>query len=203
MPAVGEHLIAENYADQGISDTVHESSLLRLDPYEKLKLDEQDTMYFNSTSTSPQTIIEIPTRAYVNSLHDNNRNRRDLSSVYNDQDNEFGEIILTNLNSVTVIREPSPDNEPANKKYIDNSKEEGAVVSFNQTLQNPFKGSIGNDFYNLTKTNRTQITDTTVIKYLNTDGLLPQQWNTKCNDKNRIGKIQNFIKSTKISSPTD
>ena len=203
MPAVGEHLLAEIYADQVISDTVHESSLLRLDPDEKFELDEQDTMYFNSTSTSPQTITEIPTRACVDSLHDNNRKKRDLSSVYNDQDNEFDKIILTNLNSVTVNREPSSDNEPANKTYIDNSKEEGTVVRFNQTLQNYLKVSIGKDFNNLTKTNRIQITDTTVIKYLNTDGYLPQQWNIKSNDKNRIGKTQNFIKSTKISSPTD
>ena len=29
-----------------------------------------------------------------------------------------------------------------------------------------------------------------------------QNWNIKCNDKNNIGKISNFIKSTKSNSPT-
>ena len=68
---------------------VNESSLLRLDPYEKLKQDEQDSIFPNSTLTSPKTIIDIPTKSYVDSLHENRRKRRDLLSVFNDQDNEI------------------------------------------------------------------------------------------------------------------
>ena len=41
-----------------------------------------------------------------------------------------------------------------------------------------------------------------IIKTPNTVGCLLQQWNVKCNDKNINGKLRNFIKSTKINSPT-
>ena len=63
MPAVGEHLTAKYYVDKVIFYSVNELSLLRLDPDEKLKLDEQDSISFNSTLTSPKTIIEIPTKS--------------------------------------------------------------------------------------------------------------------------------------------
>ena len=99
MPAVAEHLTAKYYVENAIFYSADESSLLRLDPEEKLKLDEQDSTILNSTLTSPKTIIELPTKSYDDSLHEIIRNRRDLSSVYNDQDNEFDNIKLTNLES--------------------------------------------------------------------------------------------------------
>ena len=89
MPAVGEHLAARYYVDYAISNSVDESSLLRLDPDEKLKLDEQDSVILKSNLTSRKTIIELPTKSYVDSLHESRRKRRDLSSVFNDQDKEF------------------------------------------------------------------------------------------------------------------
>ena len=64
------------------------------------------------------------------------------------------------------------------------------------------KVSIGNDTYNLTKYDKIQITDTTVIKSPNSGGYLLQNWKINCNDKNNNGKIQSFLKSTKTSSPT-
>ena len=91
LPVVCEHLTPKFYVDQTILFSVHESPLLILDPGEKLKLDEQDSINLNSTLTSPKTIVEKPTKSYVDSLHESSRNRRDLSSVFNDQDNEFDE----------------------------------------------------------------------------------------------------------------
>ena len=176
--------------------------MLRLDPEEKLNLNEQDSINLNSTSTSPKTIIELPSKNYVDCLHESSRNRRDLSSVFNDQDNELDNNKLTNLDSVTVNRDPSSDNELANKKYIDDSIGEGTIVRFNQTLTNYLKVSVGNDTYNLTKYDKIQTTDTTIIKYPNTGGYLLQNWVIKCNDKNNNGKIQNFMKATKTNSPT-
>ena len=99
---------------------MYESSLLRLDPGGKIKLDEQDSRVLNSTSTSPKTVIELPTKSYVDSLHEINRNRLDLSSVFNDQDNEFVNNKITNLDSITVNRHPSSANELANKKHVMN-----------------------------------------------------------------------------------
>ena len=122
--------------------------MLGLDPEEKLKLDEQVSIIPNSTLTSPKTIIELPTKSYVNSLHEINRNRRDLSSVFNDQDNEFDDKKLTNLDSIAVNRDPSSDNELANKKSFDDSMREGTLLRINQTLENYLKISVANDTYN-------------------------------------------------------
>ena len=75
-------------------------------------------------------------------------------------------------------------------------------LRFNQTLQNYLKNSIGKYTYNLTKYDKIQITDKTKNKSPNTGGYLLQNWVVESNDKNISGKIQNFLKSTKISSPT-
>ena len=169
--------------------------LLRLDPNEKLQLDEQDSLIFNSTLTSPKTVIEVPTKSYIDSLHESSRNRRDLSSTFDDQDKEFDNNKLTNLDSVTVIKNPSSHNELANKKNFGDSIGDGNVLRFNQTLENYLKVSVRNDTYNLTKYDKIQITDTTIIKHPNTRGHLLQKWVIKCNDKNNNGEIQNFKKN--------
>ena len=87
------------------------SSLLLLDFDEKLKQDEQDSIIPNSMLTSSKTKIEIPTKSYVDSLHESSRNRADLSTVFTDHDNEFDKNKLNNLESISVNRAPSSDNE--------------------------------------------------------------------------------------------
>ena len=165
MPAVGEHLTAKYYVYHAIFHSVNESSLLGLDLYEKLKQDEQDSIVLISTLSSPKTIIEIPTKSYVDSLHQINWNRRDLLSVFNDQDNELDNKKLTNLDSVTVNRNPISDNEISRKKYIDDSIVEGTLFRFIQTLENYLRVSVGNDTYNMIKKDKLQFTDTTEIKF--------------------------------------
>ena len=110
MPALPEHLTAKNYVYQTISNRVDGSSLLRLDPDEELKIEEQDSINLKSSLTSPKTIIEIPTKSYVDSLSEKIRNRRYFSTVFNDQDKEFDNNKLTKLDSITVIRDPTTDN---------------------------------------------------------------------------------------------
>ena len=122
--------------------------------------------------------------------------------VKNNQDNDLNDNKLTNVDSITVNRNPTSDNELLNKKYIDDELDKNTIVRFNQTLQNYLKVSVGDHVHNLSKYDRIQITDTTIIKYPNTGGYLLQNWVIKCNDKNNNGKIQNFIKSTKTNSPT-
>ena len=68
--------------------------------------------------------IEDIKSATIN-LHELNRNRTDLSSVFNDQDNEFDNNKLTNLDSFTVNKNPSSDNELSSKQYVDDSIGEG------------------------------------------------------------------------------
>ena len=174
----------------------------RIDTEEKSQLDEQYSIILNSSLLSPKTIIELPTKSYVDSLHESSRNRRDLSSMFNDQDNEFDNEKLFNLGSVSLDRNPSSGIELANKKYIHDELDKNTVLRFNQTLEKCLKVSVGDDTYNHTKYDRIQYTDTTIIKNPNASGYLPQNWIIKCNDKNNKGKIQNFIKSTKTNSPT-
>ena len=129
----------------------------------------------------------MPAKSYVDSLHENRRIRLGLSSVFNDQDNEFDNNKIKILDSITVSRNPNLDNELSNEN-VDDSIGEGTIVSFNQTLQNYLKASVGNDVFNITKYDRIQIPDTTIIKYRNTGDNLLQQRNTKCNDKISNGK---------------
>ena len=208
MPQIDSHLTAKLYVDNSID----ESSLLRLDPDEKLNLHEQNSIFLSSTLTSPKTIIELPTKLYIDSLHEENeRNRRDLGIdfydesndlVKNNQDNDLNDKKLTNLDNITINRNPSSDKEASNKKYIDDELHKNTILRFNQTLQNYLKISVESDTYNFTKNDRIQITDTTIIKYPNSGGYLLPYWKINCNDKNNNGKIQNFIKSTKSNSPT-
>ena len=148
---------------------------------------------------------EVITRAYVDQFHqENERSRRDLGLdfydeskevVKNNVDREIDNNNITNLDSNTVNRIPCSDKELANKKYVDESLGSGIIFRFNQILQNYLKVSFENDIHNLTKYNKIQIIDTTITKYPNTGGYCLQNWVIKCNDKNNIGKIQDFIKT--------
>ena len=208
LPQIDSHLTAKLYID----NAVDEMSLLRLDPNEILDLDNQDSIILNSTLTSPKSIIEIPTKPYIDSFHEENeRSRRDLgidfydessNLVKNNQDNDLNDNKLTNLDSLSINREPTSDNELANKNYIDDQVDKNTILRFNQTLSNYLKVTVGNDTYNLSKYNKIQLTDTTIIKYPNTGGYLLPGWKIFCNNKNNNGKIQDFIKSTKTNSPT-
>ena len=122
--------------------------------------------------------------------------------VKNNQDNDFNDTKLTNVNSITVNRNPTSDNELSNKKYIDDELDKNTIVRFSQTLENYLKVSVGNDTYNLTKYNKIQMTDTTIIKTGNSGGYLLPSWRIFCNDKNNNGKITNFVRATKTNSPT-
>ena len=122
--------------------------------------------------------------------------------VKNNQDNDLNDNKLTNLDSITVNREPNSDNEVSNKKYVDDTIGEGTLVRFIQTFQNYLKVSVGNDIYFLTKYDRIQLTDVTRIRSPNTGFYLLQNWVTDCIDKNNNSKIDKFIRSTKTISPT-
>ena len=150
-PAVREHLTTKFYLDEAICHNVDEIFLSKLDTDEKLKLNEQDSIILNSNLTSLKFIKEIPTKPYVENLHKSIRIKRDLSSVINDQDNEFDNIILNKLESVTFNGRPVSDNELTTKKCIDNEIGENTILTFNRTLQIYLKVSVGVDRYDLAK----------------------------------------------------
>ena len=122
--------------------------------------------------------------------------------VKSNQDNDLNYKKLANIYSITVNRNPTSDNELADKKYIDDELDKNTILRFNQTLEIYLRVTVGNDTYNCTKNIKRPLTDTTVMKTGNTGGYLLPYWKILCNDKNNSGKIQNFIKSTKTISPT-
>ena len=109
---------------------------------------------------------------------------------------------LTNLDSVTVNREPILNKELSTKKNFDDSIGEGTIVRFKQTLEKYLKASVGKETYNLTKYNKIQNADTTEIKFPNKSSDLLQRRNIKCNNKNIDSKVGTFKKSTITDSPT-
>ena len=143
---------------------------------------------------------EVITKAYLDQFHnDNERNRRDLGlSFYNEevdlvknnQDNNFNDNKLMNIDSITVNRNPTSDDEVPNKKYIDDELDKNTILRFNQTLQKCLKISVGNDTYNLTKYDKTQLTDITNMKSGNTGGYLLPFWKIVCNNKKTMEKYQ-------------
>ena len=208
QPAVNEHLTPKIDVD----DKVDEPTLIRNNQnndFGNYNLTNINSITLNKQAENDNEVI---TKAYVDQFHnDNERNRRDLGLdfydesddlVKNNQDNDFNDNKLTNIDSITVNRNPTSDNELSNKKYVDDELDKNTIVRFIQTLENYLKVSVGNDTYNLTKYNKIQLTDTTTIKYPNGGGYLLPGWRIFCNDKNNNGKLQNFIKSTKTNSPT-
>ena len=120
----------------------------------------------------------------------------------NNQDNDLNDNKITNINSIIINNNPTDDNQVSNKRYRDNELDKNTIVRFNQTLENYLKLSVGNDTYNLTKYNKIQITDTTVIRVNNIGSVVLPYWKCKCNNKNDNGKITIFIGTTKTKSPT-
>ena len=122
--------------------------------------------------------------------------------VKNNQDNDLNDKKVTNLDTVVVKRNPTSDNELSNKKNADDQLDKNTIVRCNHTLQNYLKISVGDTKYNLTKYDKIQKPDIKNIIYPNSGGYLLQNWVIKCNDKNFAGKLQNFIRSSTLLTPS-
>ena len=182
LPQIDSHLTAKLYVD----DSIDEVSFVR---------NNQDNDFINYNLTNINSITSIAqavndnqviTKAYVDQFHqENERSRRDLGIdfydessdlVKNNQDNDFNDKKLTNINSITINNNPTDDNHVSNKKYIDDQLDKNIIVRFNQTLQSYLKVSVGNDSYNHTKYDKIQLTDITTIKAGNAAGCLLAYW---------------------------
>ena len=123
-PQIDSHLTANLYVDTEID----QSSLAR---------NNQDNDFNNSTLKNINSITlnkqaendkEVITKAYVDQIHqENERSRRDLGLefydessdiVKNNQDNDLNDEKLTNVDSITIIKNPTLDIELANKKIL-------------------------------------------------------------------------------------
>ena len=119
LPQIDSHLTAKLYVDNTISDEVNESSLLRLDPDEKL---EQDSIILNSTLTSPKTILEIPTKNYVD-------NKFNDSSIIKNVDNvDFNDKDIDNVGWIKVNKWPRDAEHLTPKIYVDNTIHESSLL---------------------------------------------------------------------------
>ena len=113
----------------------------------------------------------------------------------NNQDDDLNDNKLSNDNSITINQNPTLENHVANQKYVDNSTVDENVLRFNQTLENYLKISVGNVTYNLTKYDKIQITDTTIIKSGNSQSTVLPYWRVICNDRINNGKISKIHKN--------
>ena len=207
-PQIDSHLTPRLYVD----NAVDESSLVRNNHDNDFFINNLTNIISITLNTQAVNDNQVITKAYVDQFHqEHERSRRDLGVdfynesndiVKNNEDNQLNDKKLTNLDSITINRNPSSDNEVSNKKYIDDELDKNTIVGFNQTLQNYLKVSIGNDIYNLTKYDNIHLPDLSTMKVGNTGGYLLPYWKIICNDKKNNVKIQNFIKSTKTNSPT-
>ena len=110
----------------------------------------------------------------------------------NNQDNNFNDKKLTTLDSITIIRNPSSDNEILSEKFVGYGLDKNSILKFNQTLENDLEVLVGYDVYNPTKHDKIQNPDTTIIKHPNTGGHPLQQGCIEFNEKIWNGEIQNF-----------
>ena len=164
-------------------------------------------------NTQAENDNQVITKSYVDQFHqENERNRRDLGLgfynedidlVKNNQDNDFNDKKLTNINSIRINNNPIDDDHVCNRKYIDEELDKNTILRFNQTLSNYLKVSVGSDIYNLTKYEKNYINDLTQMRAPNNGIYLLQKWNILCKDRNNNSKINNFIKSTKTTSSTE
>ena len=104
FPTFEKQLTTKTYVDQAISIGIAESSSLRLGRDEKLKLDEQNSIVLNSTLTLPETIIELPTKSYVDrGLNDPSTNRNNAHVDFNDKN--LDNVRFVKVNSMPAVRE--------------------------------------------------------------------------------------------------
>ena len=207
-PQIDSHLTPKLNVDNAID----ESNLVRNN--KNNDFGNYNLTNINSITLSTQAVNdnEVITKAYVHQFHqENERSRQNLgidfyngssNIVKSNKDNDFNDNKLTNVNSITINNNPTDNNHVSNKKYIDDELDKNTINRFNQTSENYLKISVGNDIYNLQIYNKILLTDTTIIKYPNHGGYLLPSWRIFCNERNNNGNIQNFIRSTKTSSPT-
>ena len=123
MPALGEHLEAEFYVDQAISNSVNEPSLVttnRDNDFNNFKLTNIEGNTLNSQAVND---VEVISKPYVdNHYQETERPRRDLGlDFYNqssDFSREFKDNKSTNLDSIPPNRNRCSGNELANKKTL-------------------------------------------------------------------------------------
>ena len=156
LPQIDSHLTAKLYVDSEID----QSSLVRIN--QNNDFNNNNLTNINSITLNTQAVNdnEVITKAYVDQFHQKNeRSRRDLGIVFynesnllvkNNQDNDFNDNKLTNINSISINNNPTDDNHVSNKKYIDDELDKDTIVKIYDDSNDRFlKVNINNSNYNL------------------------------------------------------
>ena len=180
LPQIDSHLTAK----LNVNNAIDESSLVRNNQDNDFNIYNLFNMNSITLKKPAKNDNEVITKAYVDQFHqENEQSARDVEFdfydessdlVKNNQKNDPNDNNLTNLDSITVSKNLSLDNELSNNKYIDYELDKRTILRFSQTLENYLKVSVGNDTYNLNKYDKIQITDITEIKYPNSGCYLLQ-----------------------------
>ena len=170
FPQIDSHLTAMLY----VENSIDESSLVGNNRDNDFNNNNLTNIYSITLYTHEVNDNHVNTKAYVDQFHQKTEHsRRDLGIYFynesndlvkNKQDNDFNDNNLSNLDSVVVNREPGSDNGLANKKYINDELDKNTFLRIIQTPENYLKASVGNDTTNLTKYDKIQVTDITIIK---------------------------------------
>ena len=121
---------------------------------------------------------QVVTKSYIDQFHqENERSRPDIGLdfydessdlVKNNQDNDFNDKKLTNINSITINNNPTIDNHVSNKKYVDDELDKNTIVRLNDDSNDRcLQVQVDNTTYNLQIYNKTQIIDITKLKFPN------------------------------------
>ena len=209
QPAHPNHLTPKIYVDSSID----EISLVRHNKdndFSNYKLTNINSITLNKQAENDDEVI---TKAYVDQFHqENERSRRHLGIVFynessdlvkNNQDNNFNDNKLTNINSITINNNPSDANHVSNKNYIVEELDKNTIVRLNDDSNDRYlQVHINNTAYNLQIYKKTQIIDTTKLIFPNTGTDLLQDWKIICNNRLDEGIPSDFLKRTKTHSPT-
>ena len=157
LPQIDSHLRAKLYVDNSID----EPSLVRNNKdkdfgYYYLTIINSITLYTQAINDN----LDI-TKADVEQFHlEKRRSPRDVGLYFydessdllkNNQDNDFNDNKLTNIDSITVNRNTTSVNQLTNNNHIDDELDKITILRFNQTLENYLKVSVGSDTYKLIK----------------------------------------------------
>ena len=124
LPQIDSHLTAKLYVDNAID----ESSLVRNNQDNDFNICKLTNINSITLNKQAENDLEVTIKAYVDQFHqENKRSRRNLGLdfydasndlVKNNQDNDLSDKKLTNIDSITVNRYPSSDNELSTKNML-------------------------------------------------------------------------------------
>ena len=127
-----------------VDNSIDEPSILKNNQVNDFNI--HNLTNINSITLQTQSVndIQIIFKADVDHFHDDNeKNSRDLGLSFYDgevdlvkynQDNDFSDIKLTDIDFITINRNPNLDKE-ISKKNVDDSIGDGTILIFNQTIE--------------------------------------------------------------------